>query len=66
MTPLHNTALQLPQQDLERCTHFDTSIEAVTDWVNDLALGNPHKRRLHTCAPPCPSSTASPAAGAAL
>jgi hypothetical protein len=47
MTPLHNTALQLPQQDLERCTHFDTSIEAVTDWVNDLALGNPHKAGSH-------------------
>jgi hypothetical protein len=48
MTPLHNTALQLPQQDLERCTHFvSTSIEAVTDWVNDLALGSPHKAGSH-------------------
>jgi hypothetical protein len=41
MSPLQNSALRLPQQDLERCSYFDSTPEAATAWAEDLPLGSP-------------------------
>ncbi|MEM1403759.1 MAG: GTPase [Pseudomonadota bacterium] len=37
------TALRLPQQDLDRCSLFECTEEAVSHWVDELPLGNPSK-----------------------
>jgi hypothetical protein len=41
MTPLHHSALQLPRQDLERCSLFACEEPAVQAWIDELPLGNP-------------------------
>ncbi|GAB5415792.1 MAG: hypothetical protein Cons2KO_33950 [Congregibacter sp.] len=43
MTPIPHSALRLPQQDLEQCTHFDCEPDAVSAWVDDLPMGNPKR-----------------------
>jgi hypothetical protein len=41
MSPLQNTALRLPQQDLQRCSFFEATVEAAATWVDNLPLGAP-------------------------
>lgn len=37
------SALRLPQQDLEHCSLFESNEESVSAWVDDLPLGSPSK-----------------------
>ncbi|MEE4278620.1 MAG: GTPase [Halieaceae bacterium] len=41
MTPLQQSALRLPQQNLEQCSLFACEVDAVQAWADDLPLGNP-------------------------
>ncbi|WP_439101272.1 GTPase [Congregibacter sp.] len=41
MTPTKVSGLRLPQQDLDQCSVFDCTVEAVGKWVEELPLGNP-------------------------
>jgi len=41
MSPLHHSALQLPRQDLERCSLFACEEPDVQAWIDELPLGNP-------------------------
>lgn len=41
MTPTKLSGLRLPQQDLDQCSMFDCTTEAVEKWVDDVPLGNP-------------------------
>ena len=43
MTPQQQSALRLPQQDLERCSLFECDPVAVATWVEDLPLANPSR-----------------------
>lgn len=43
MTPVQHSALRLPQQDLAGCSLFDCNTDAVSDWVENLPLGNPQR-----------------------
>jgi hypothetical protein len=40
MTPIQNSGLRLPQQDLDACSLFDCTPEAVSQWTHDLQLGS--------------------------
>ncbi|MEO1078920.1 MAG: GTPase [Pseudomonadota bacterium] len=41
MKPLQQSALRLPQQDLETCSLFACEPDAVQAWVDELPLGDP-------------------------
>lgn len=41
MPPLHNSALRLPEQDLERSSLFASEYDAVSDWADQLPMGSP-------------------------
>jgi hypothetical protein len=41
MTPLQQSALRLPKQDLERCSLFACEPEAVRAWAEVLPMGSP-------------------------
>ena len=41
MSQPQNSALRLPQQDLESCSLFALEREAVAAWVAELPLGSP-------------------------
>ena len=41
MTLQQNSAMRLPQQDLERCSVFEAERGAVAAWVDQLPLGTP-------------------------
>ncbi len=41
MKPLQQSALRLPQQDLDQCSLFACEPDAVQAWVDELPLGNP-------------------------
>ena len=43
MTPTQQTALRLPEQDLETCSLFECNFDAVAAWVDELPLGNPQR-----------------------
>ena len=41
MAANQNSALRLPQQDLERCSMFETNRDAVAAWADQLPMGSP-------------------------
>lgn len=43
MPPLQQSALRLPEQDLEQCKLFDPTVEAVGAWIDELPLGSPSR-----------------------
>ncbi len=43
MTPTQQSALRLPQQDLESCSLFETTPESLRAWVDNLPMGNPNR-----------------------
>lgn len=43
MTPVQHSGLRLPQQDLEGSSLFECNPKAVSEWVENLPLGNPQR-----------------------
>jgi hypothetical protein len=43
MTPVLHSALRLPEQELESHSLFDCERHAISQWVDDLPLGSPHR-----------------------
>jgi hypothetical protein len=43
MAPMQSTGLHLPLQDLESCTLFECTADAVSAWIHDLPMANPQR-----------------------